>query len=889
MTFTKKLERIGESTPVVSQIIKLQNSWVYPFFVALLCAVAGTNDKSVYIPCMWVFTATMLFAGLFSKDLKVFLIPFIMGTCFVGLDVAPDYFTKTGATATFDLSAIPHILICVALMAAVLIFRLASAGHLKEIVTKKGIFFWGIIFFDVALILNGIFSPQNSVYNLLLGLAFAVIITACYCLFVVVIAHSENGISYTCKILVSLSYAVSFQLITVMYKLYQNNNLLVESWYGDKINREMLSLSWGPPTISAAIISLGIPAALYLAKTGKFSFFSYTSAVLFIPVLFLINTRSAILVGLVALFVGVLICITRGPNRRQNIIYTVLLVALIAFIIFSLLNNENIDIKKLLGAMRFTSSEGISGLSNGRINLWKNGISDFLSSPVFGVGFMDGGYANKIYTNTFRNMYHNIFVQLIGSMGIVGLVTFLIHLKHILEVAIRRFSTNKLLLLGVPLMIISLSLFDNFFFYPNFQIIYVAFLACAEVSLEQSRQKRLDNLKKPRENGKPRVVFTFIEAGKGHVVPTRNVFNAFKEKYGDRTEVVESQFFTETGDPAMQKTEILFTKAVKNQARSPILSILCKIGNTIAGDTFALKVLLSMTISGRKTNPLAVKHVAELDADVIYTAHWSTPYYVNQMKTPRPYVVCFCPDVQSNGAFNVDCNNFLISGDIGYKKVCRSRMYAGGNITKIPFPIRKEVTSLRAESKESIRERLGLDKDAFTVTLSDGGYGMAKMEDTILALSHSDCRMTVIALCGTNDELYERLSQLAKTVSFSLIPMAFTNKVAEYIAASDLYVGKSGANSMAEPASLGVPIIVTKCITYIEKNIKNYYVRTLKGAIYIPSARLAAKKILEFADDPGLLQPYKDRLADISVSDFDATASADLLWERVKEMYGIEE
>ena len=262
------------------------------------------------------------------------------------------------------------------------------------------------------------------------------------------------------------------------------------------------------------------------------------------------------------------------------------------------------------------------------------------------------------------------------------------------------------------------------------------------------------------------------------------------------------------------------------------------------------------------------------------------------MKTPRPYTICFCPDVYSNGAFDVDCNNFLISSDVGEKRISRIRMYAGGNITRIPFPSRPEIAELKGK-KVQLREELGLDSDRFTISLSDGGYGMARLEGTVNELVRlADMPITVIALCGTNEELAKRLAELAQSCpneNVKLIAFGFTDKIVKYISASDLYIGKSGANSIAEPASLGVPIIVTKCITYIEKGIKNYYVRNLGGAMYIPSAKRAAMKALELAREPEKLSFYQNNLLNTPSELYNAEASADLIWQRLRELGYVED
>lgn len=876
----------------------MQNTALYPALFAVICVISGTNGKDVYLPCIYILTALSVFAGLFSRDLKVFLVPAFLIYYAIGPDVPEDYYAGYNHLPPFDTASLLPFIVCLVILSATLIYRLISNGAIKEMFVKRGLFFWGIIFIDVALILNGAFSPTWRIENVIYGLMSAFVLTIFYCLFLTVIARSDGGVAYACKTLVAVGFTVSAEVMVTAYRLNINDNLIINMPSGaERINRVMLSMAWGLPTIVGAVIAVAIPAALYLARSHKYPVFHYVSAILFWAMTLFIDTRSAIIFGGIVLFVGIILCCISGRNKKINRILSLVLIAAMLFAAFwfFVLYPERGEsmIDKMLDALRLDfdaeGNESFSALLGSRTDIWKRGLRDFLRAPLFGSGFMSGDYAaSEVYSN----MYHNIFIEFMGSMGIFGLLAFLIHLKHGLEAIIRRYSLDKLLLLSVPLCILGMSLVDNFFFYPNFQIIYAAFLACAEVSLEHKRLERLSNLNRPKKGEKPRVVFTYIEAGKGHIIPTRTVCDAFKNKYGDRVEVIESKFFTETGDPNMEKTEKLFTRAVKNQNRSPVLSVLCKIGNLIAGDSFALQVLLSQTVSGRKTAPLAIKHMEELNAHVVYTAHWATPYYINKMHTPRPYTICFCPDVYSNGAFDVDCNNFLISSDVGARKIERIRMYAGGNITRIPFPSRPEIAELKKQGmKQALRRELGLDENVFTVSLSDGGYGMARLGSTVEALVKiADIPITIVALCGTNDELCEHLEKLSRTCPshIRLVALNFTDKITKYIAASDIYVGKSGANSISEPASLGVPIIVNKCITYIERGIKNYYVHDLKGAMYIPSAKLAAKKICKFAHEPEKLEPYRKHLIDAPDELYNAEASADLIWQRVCEL-GVEE
>ncbi len=863
---------------------------------AAVCAYSGVSGKNIYVPCIYALTALIVLTGLFSHDPKPFLVPAFLIYYAIGIDtdMYGEWHGDCYTAPTFDRAVIPHFIACGIVIAAVIIYRLIANGMLKDMLLKRGIYFWGIIFFDIALILGGIFSPAFSMSSLLWSLITVITLTLGYMLFTVIISHSEDGIAYACKTLVMLGYAVSAQIIIRAYRAYLDGVLFADGGGFMMVSRPIFSMSWGLSTIIGGVLVPPLIACFYLMYKRRFPLLSLFSAVFFFCSIAFIITRSAIIVGAASALLCVLLCLISGKNKiinRVTIITLLLLAIAFTVLVFTNVSHSLRDILlHCLKLFRFNVDfSDLNTFSTGRFSLWLDGIADFKAHPIFGEGFLYGAFSPEDASpNLYNNMYHNIVIQILASLGIVGAIAFLIHLKHMLEVTIRNFSIDKLILILIPISIIAMSMVDNFFFYPNFLLIYSAFLACSEVCLEQRRRKKLDNVKKIPSDRRPRVAFTYVEAGKGHIVPTKNVYECFKLKYGDKVELYESQFFTETGSPDMEKTEILFQRAVKNQNRSPLLSFLCKLGNLIAGDTFALFVLLRMTFSGRKTNRRAVEHIKRLDADIIYTAHWSIPFYVNQLKENKPYTVCFCPDVYSNGVFNVDCNHFLISSDVGYSQVAhRMRMYAGGNISQIPFPMRPGVESFKGEDKRAeCRQRLGISNGEFTVVLSDGGYGLAKLEKTVRLLQKSKQKITVIALCGMNNELYKHLRTLSEhsPENIRLIAVDYTDKVLEYIATADVFVGKSGANSVAEPAALGIPIIITKCITYIERGIKNYYVRKIKGAVYLPSAHLAAKRIERFAKEPSLLEPYRKNLTTSPRFSYDAEVSADILWRHIQEL-----
>ena len=68
---------------------------------------------------------------------------------------------------------------------------------------------------------------------------------------------------------------------------------------------------------------------------------------------------------------------------------------------------------------------------------------------------------------------------------------------------------------------------------------------------------------------KPRVVFPFVEAGLGHIMPIKSISDEFEKKYGDRTEVVRSAFFTESGNGVLAEYEEGLRREVQKHNRHP--------------------------------------------------------------------------------------------------------------------------------------------------------------------------------------------------------------------------------------------------------------------------------------------------------------------------------
>ena len=369
---------------------------------------------------------------------------------------------------------------------------------------------------------------------------------------------------------------------------------------------------------------------------------------------------------------------------------------------------------------------------------------------------------------------------------------------------------------------------------------------------------------------KIRVLFPYVEAGFGHIMPMR----------GDRVEIVSSKFFTETGDPHLIDYEQMISRQVKMYNRVPPVGFLA----TASCEMFGTKIstFSSMRVAAPVAHEHGMEHMRELNPDVVISTHWATNYYAERQKR-RPLTIMYCPDAQLNKLFEYPCDLTLISMPSGYKKALKKKQYTTDNIKLVPFFIRNEAFDIARRDKRELRRDLGIPEDTFTVVLAEGGYGIGRMEEITRLLACEHVPMTVIPVCGTNEKLYQQLCELKCTKEVTLRPYAFTDKILELEAAADIFCGKSG-NILAEPTFFGVPSVVTHFANSIEQNIADHYIRTVGCTLKEFSAEKTVEMLKTFAAEPDRLEPYRKAARDYHAH-FGTDKAADVIFEKIAETY----
>jgi processive 1,2-diacylglycerol beta-glucosyltransferase len=120
------------------------------------------------------------------------------------------------------------------------------------------------------------------------------------------------------------------------------------------------------------------------------------------------------------------------------------------------------------------------------------------------------------------------------------------------------------------------------------------------------------------------------------------------------------------------------------------------------------------------------------------------------------------------------------------------------------------------KDKREMRVKHGLEPDRTTILLSAGGFGVGSVDALVNSLMPLQHRAQVVAICGRNEELKQRLSKLAARSNHDdnvmLKPFGYTNEMDELMTASDLVLGKPGGLTTSEALAKGLVFVIVNPI-----------------------------------------------------------------------------
>jgi processive 1,2-diacylglycerol beta-glucosyltransferase len=160
------------------------------------------------------------------------------------------------------------------------------------------------------------------------------------------------------------------------------------------------------------------------------------------------------------------------------------------------------------------------------------------------------------------------------------------------------------------------------------------------------------------------------------------------------------------------------------------------------------------------------------------------------------------------------------------------------------------------KDKHEMRRKHGLAADKLTILVSAGGFGVGPIKTLISALRQLRHPSQILAICGRNEALRQELEKLnvgaPANGSVSVKVIGFTTEIDEYMAASELVVGKPGGLTSSEALARGLVFVVVNPIPGQEERNADHLLEE-GAALRCNNLPVLAYKIDQLIDDPGRL------------------------------------
>lgn len=193
-----------------------------------------------------------------------------------------------------------------------------------------------------------------------------------------------------------------------------------------------------------------------------------------------------------------------------------------------------------------------------------------------------------------------------------------------------------------------------------------------------------------------------------------------------------------------------------------------------------------------------------------------------------------------------DCDAYVIPSS-GLADAFTDRGLPAGKLHPFGIPVQR--CFMQPESRKEARRRLNLSSDKKYILIAGGSMGGGRIRKVIQLLTDETAGRKdteLIIVCGSNTALYDELQKKTRS---DITLIGYTDDMAGYMRAADLFVTKPGGLSSTEAAVCRVPIIHVAEIPGCETSNARYF--SSHGMSRICStSRSGLKTVFDMLDNP---------------------------------------
>jgi 1,2-diacylglycerol 3-beta-galactosyltransferase len=203
------------------------------------------------------------------------------------------------------------------------------------------------------------------------------------------------------------------------------------------------------------------------------------------------------------------------------------------------------------------------------------------------------------------------------------------------------------------------------------------------------------------------------------------------------------------------------------------------------------------------------------DADLWISVHHlqidTTLWLLREQGSVAPFVTVVTDPVTAPVAWFSPKVDLCVVATEAARNVALACKVPQDRVRVIGLPIRRAFAEMRGRPKAEVRSQLRLAPDRPLILISGGGAGVGRLLPIARAVTRALCGHRappqVAIVAGRNGVLERRLR--AETWPIPVTVLGYVNNMAEWLAASDLFITKAGPGALAEAACLSTPILIT--------------------------------------------------------------------------------
>ncbi len=382
---------------------------------------------------------------------------------------------------------------------------------------------------------------------------------------------------------------------------------------------------------------------------------------------------------------------------------------------------------------------------------------------------------------------------------------------------------------------------------------------------------------------KPKVVFTYVEAGMGHIAPMTGMAKVFERKYGDKCEIVHLYPFRDSQFELVRALGRELVGQVKLNANSYFCRKMERFSYQFSSK-FILKVL---DIHFGKRRKKYLEEYKDLKPDLLVASYYLPAHLAYQSNLRGDWdtlIASYSPDYCTYPAWDRNCDAYLIYNNVIRDEALR-KGFNENQLKMIPCILREGIAEI-TKTKQELKKEFGLDNGKLTVVYSNGAYGSGKTKRCLKKLIKSQLDMNLVVLCGKNQKIYDYLNGLSKQTlgKVNVTALGFTKLAGEYMKAGDVCIGKGSPSSVHESLYLGTPFICNAAVNGVEESSAKFFIQE-NLAVKTFSPRKIIKVLKDLQEDKTCLQYTVDNFAKKYKDDTGAEKAADVLYELLKTRF----